>query len=138
MVASFNVPNNEIGKWAGICAGMFSICQAIMGVPWGLFSDRYGRKPAILLGLTTTMVTSLLWGFSTNLAMAITARALAGAGNGNVGIIRTTVAEMVPYKELQPRAFSLMPLVWNIGSIFGEQTHAWMGLFEPRLHVNIV
>lgn len=29
------------------------------------------------------------------------------------------VAEMVPYKELQPRAFSVMPLVWSIGSIFG-------------------
>ena len=51
--------------------------------------------------------------------MAIVARSLAGAGNGNVGIIRTTVAEMVPFKELQPRAFSLMPLVWNTGSIFG-------------------
>lgn len=51
--------------------------------------------------------------------MAIFARSLAGAGNGNVGIIRTTVAEMVPFKELQPRAFSLMPLVWNTGSIFG-------------------
>ncbi|KAK3726145.1 hypothetical protein LTR37_000293 [Vermiconidia calcicola] len=51
--------------------------------------------------------------------MAIVARGIAGAGNGNVGIIRTTVAEMVPFKELQPRAFSLMPLVWNIGSIFG-------------------
>lgn len=32
---------------------------------------------------------------------------------------RTAVAEMVPWKELQPRAFSVMPLVWNIGSIFG-------------------
>ena len=29
------------------------------------------------------------------------------------------VAEMVPEKELQPRAFSVMPLVWNLGSIFG-------------------
>ena len=47
------------------------------------------------------------------------ARALAGLGNGNVGIIRTTVAEMVPQKELQPRAFSVMPLIWTIGSIFG-------------------
>jgi len=36
-----------------------------------------------------------------------------------VGIIRTMVAEMVPEKELQPRAFSLMPLVWSLGSIFG-------------------
>lgn len=29
------------------------------------------------------------------------------------------VAEMVPQKELQPRAFSIMPLVWSLGSIFG-------------------
>lgn len=36
-----------------------------------------------------------------------------------VGIIRTMVAEMVPWKELQPKAFSLMPLVWSIGSVFG-------------------
>jgi len=29
------------------------------------------------------------------------------------------VAELVPEKELQPRAFSIMPLVWSLGSIFG-------------------
>jgi len=29
------------------------------------------------------------------------------------------VAELVPQKELQPKAFSIMPLVWSIGSIFG-------------------
>jgi MFS family permease len=118
-VKSFGIPENKIGKWAGICSAMFSLCQAVMGVPWGRFSDQYGRKPAILLGLVSTMITSLMFGCSVNLTMAIVARGLAGAGNGNVGIIRTTVAEMVPFKELQPRAFSLMPLVWNIGSIFG-------------------
>ena len=42
-----------------------------------------------------------------------------GLCNGNVGIIRTAVAEIVPEKELQPRAFSIMPLVWTVGSIFG-------------------
>lgn len=29
------------------------------------------------------------------------------------------VAEMVPQKELQPRAFSIMPLVWSLGSVVG-------------------
>ncbi|KAK4543274.1 hypothetical protein LTR36_005633 [Oleoguttula mirabilis] len=119
MIESFGVPQSDIGKWAGLATAVFSLAQAFMGIPWGRFSDIYGRKPAILLGLASTMVTSLLWGFSRSLPMAIVARALAGAGNGNVGIIRTTVAEMVPFKELQPRAFSLMPLVWNVGSIFG-------------------
>lgn len=65
------------------------------------------------------MLSSLLFGFSRSLAWAIAARALAGSVNGNAGIIRTVVAELIPQKELQPIAFSIMPLVWTIGSIFG-------------------
>ena len=98
---------------------VFSLCQCGTAILWGWASDRLGRKPTILLGITNTMITSIVWGFSTSVPMAITVRALAGAGNGNVGIIRTMVAEMVPGKELQPRAFSIMPLVWGVGSVFG-------------------
>lgn len=34
-------------------------------------------------------------------------------------MILQMVAELVPEKELQPRAFSVMPLVWSLGSILG-------------------
>jgi hypothetical protein len=73
----------------------------------------------ILLALSLTMVTGVLFGFSRSLTWAMLARAGQGLCNGNVGIIRTAVAELVPEKELQPRAFSIMPLVWTVGSIFG-------------------
>jgi MFS family permease len=65
------------------------------------------------------MLTSLLWGFSSSLPMALFVRALSGAANGNVGIVRTMVAELCPWKELQPRAFSIMPVVYTIGSVIG-------------------
>jgi MFS family permease len=119
MIESFHVPEADIAFWAGATSAIYSLAQCLTAIAWGTASDRYGRKYVILLGLLNTMVTSLLWGFSTSLPMAMTARALSGAGNGNVGIIRTMVAEMVPYRELQPRAFSVMPLVWNIGSVLG-------------------
>ncbi|KAL8704407.1 MAG: hypothetical protein Q9201_002433 [Fulgogasparrea decipioides] len=119
MIESFNVPKNEVGRWAGITSAVFSLSQAATGIFWGRASDRFGRKPVILLGMICVMSTGLLFGFSQNLVMAIIARALAGASNGNVGILRTTVAEMVPQRELQPMAFSVMPLMWTIGSIFG-------------------
>ncbi|KAH6639258.1 major facilitator superfamily domain-containing protein [Boeremia exigua] len=115
----FGVPSNEIARWAGLTSAIFSICQAFTGLIWGAASDAYGRKPVILLGLFNTMCTMLLWGFSTSLPMAMTARALQGLGNGNVGILRTTVAELCPWKELQPRAFSVMPLVYTVGAIVG-------------------
>lgn len=119
MIESFNVPKNEVSKWAGITSAVFSLSQAATGIAWGRASDRFGRKPVILCAMLCVMSTTLLFGFSNSLSMAIVARALTGASNGNVGIMRTAVAEMVPWKELQPRAFSVMPLIWTIGSIFG-------------------
>ncbi|KAI0170720.1 major facilitator superfamily protein [Pestalotiopsis sp. NC0098] len=119
MIASFGIERKEIAKWAGATSAVFSLAQSITAVPWGRASDKFGRKPVIMVGLLCTMTCFLAWGVSTSLAMAITVRAIQGASNGNVGIIRTMVAEMVPERELQPRAFSIMPLVWSIGSIFG-------------------
>ena len=119
MIESFGVAETDIAFWAGIISAVTSFAQCLTAVPWGRFSDRYGRKPAVLLGLACTMWTSLLWGFSTNLPTAIVARAFQGGMNGNVGIMRTMVAEMCPWKDLQPRAFSILPLVWNLGSVLG-------------------
>ncbi|EEH16239.2 hypothetical protein PABG_06326 [Paracoccidioides brasiliensis Pb03] len=119
MIRSLGVGEDEVAKWVGFASATFSICQCLTAVPWGALADRVGRKPIILCGLCITMIFSLLLGFSTSLPMVILSRACIGLGNGNVGIIRTVVAELVPEKELQPRAFSLMPLVWTVGSIFG-------------------
>jgi MFS family permease len=119
MIESFGVPPNEVGKWAGIISAIFSIAQCCTAIPWGRASDRYGRKPMILLAMTCAMTSSLLFGLSRSLAWAIFARCLSGASAGNVGILRTTVAEMVPHKELQPRAFSTMPLVGQFGTALG-------------------
>lgn len=90
-----------------------------MAVPWGWASDYVGRKPVIITCLTCSMIASIMLGMSHTLAMVLATRALTGLVSGNVGTIRTVVAEIVPERELQPRAFSIMPLVWTIGSIFG-------------------
>ncbi|KAL3478790.1 major facilitator superfamily domain-containing protein [Aspergillus californicus] len=119
MIENVGVPASDIAKWAGLTTAVGSFSQAVMAVSWGTASDRYGRKPIILLGLTFTMILSLAFGLSKSLPMLVICRALVGLMNGNVGIIRTMVAEMVQDKELQPRAFSIMPMVWTLGSIFG-------------------
>ncbi|KAJ5545881.1 MFS transporter [Penicillium frequentans] len=119
LIQHVGVPKPEVAKWAGIVSAVASVSQAIMAVPWGALSDYIGRKPVIVSGLFCTMILSILLGMSSSLTMVLVTRALAGLMNGNVGIIRTMVAEIVPERELQPRAFSIMPLVWTIGSIFG-------------------
>jgi MFS family permease len=119
MIESFGIHHNDVAKWAGILSAVFSVSQCLTGIPWGQASDKYGRKPIILLAMTCAMASSMLFGFSTSLRWAIISRALSGASNGNVGILRTTVAEMVPQRVLQPKAFAVLPLVWSLGSILG-------------------
>ncbi|KAF4510268.1 hypothetical protein G6O67_002169 [Ophiocordyceps sinensis] len=119
MMRDFGIPQDEVAKWAGLTTAIFAVSQGLAALPWGRASDRYGRKPILLCGLVSTMVCFLVWGVSTSLPMAMAARAVQGAGNGNVAIIRTIVAEIVPEKELRPRAFSIMPLVWSLGAVLG-------------------
>lgn len=83
MIASFGVEKKDIAKWAGATSSVFSLAQSITAVPWGRASDRFGRKPTILVGLFCTMVCFLIWGVSTSLPMAIAIRAIQGASNGN-------------------------------------------------------
>jgi MFS family permease len=59
------------------------------------------------------------FGFASNLPSAMIARALGGLLNGNIGVLQTTVAEIVTVKDHQPLAYSIMPFVWCLGSIIG-------------------
>lgn len=83
MIESFGVDKKDVAKWAGMTSAVFSLAQCTTAILWGRASDTFGRKPAILTGLTCTMICSLIWGMSVSLPMAIMARALQGACNGN-------------------------------------------------------
>ena len=98
---------------------MFLKRALTLGLPWGWSSDLYGRKPVVLCGLLGTVCASLVFGFSRSFTQALMARISAGLLNGNIGVIRTMVAEIVVERSHQARAFSVMPFVWSAGSIVG-------------------
>lgn len=83
MIGSFGVAEEDIAWWAGFTSAVFSLSQSIFAVAWGRASDRFGRKPAIITGLSSTMALFLIWGVSSSLPMAMTIRAIQGATNGN-------------------------------------------------------
>ncbi|KAK5937324.1 hypothetical protein PMZ80_010330 [Knufia obscura] len=121
MIESFNVTHDEtrISIYAGMLITAFAFAEFSTGMIWGRISDRIGRRPVLICGLVGTSISMLCFGFSTNLWTAIISRALGGFLNGNVGVLQTTVAELVKKKEHQPRAYSIMPFVWCLGSIIG-------------------
>jgi MFS family permease len=141
MVESFGVAQDEahISMYVGMVTSAFAFAECATGVLWGRLSDRIGRKRVLLGGLFGTGLSMLLFGFSTNLPMALIARALGGLLNGNIGVLQTTVAELVTAEKHQARAYSIMPFVWCLGTIIGsslggvlaEPVKNYPSLFKP-------
>lgn len=64
----------------GIALGAYGLAQAMLQIPFGMASDRWGRKPVIYFGLVLFAAGSLLAGVAEDVWTAIAGRALQGAG----------------------------------------------------------
>ena len=64
----------------GIALGVYGITQALFQIPFGMLSDRYGRKPLIIIGLLIFAAGSLVAASSSTIGGVIFGRALQGAG----------------------------------------------------------
>ncbi|CAO1600799.1 hypothetical protein XANCAGTX0491_004477 [Xanthoria calcicola] len=105
MITSFHITKDEdqVGLYAGLVTSAFAFAEFSTGVFWGRLSDKIGRKPVLMIGLIGTLLSMFVFGFASSLPVALTARALGGALNGNIGVLQTTVAEIVTEKEHQRR-----------------------------------
>ncbi|KAJ6787408.1 hypothetical protein PWT90_04808 [Aphanocladium album] len=115
------LPDSTIAAQAGVMHASFMAAQFITAMIWGRVADsrRAGRKTVLLIGLIGTSLSCLGFGFSTTFWQALLFRTLGGATNGNIGVMRTMISEIVREKKYQPRAFMLLPMTFNIGVIVG-------------------
>lgn len=116
-----SVPDSTIASQGGLLTAAFAAAQFFTAVWWGRAADTpwIGRKKVLLVGLTGTAIASIGVGFSKSFYQAFFFRALAGALNGNIGVMRTMLSEIIQDKRYQSRAFLLLPMCFNIGVVIG-------------------
>lgn len=71
----------------------FSVAQLISAPLWGRFSDRYGRRPALLVGLTASAVAYVVFAYADSLWLLLLSRLVQGAGGGTTGVVQAYVAD---------------------------------------------
>ena len=122
MVESFHITENEerIALYVGMVISAFALAEAISSCIWGRLSDKFGRKVILLSGLAGTGISMLAFGFATNIYVALLARALGGLLNGNIGVLQTTIAEVVKNEAHKSVGFALMPAIWCVGAAIGS------------------
>lgn len=96
----------------------FTAAQLLSAPLWGRFSDKYGRRPALLIGLGAAAIAYVVFAFATSLWLLLLSRIVQGAGGGTVGVIQAYVADST---EPQNRAKALgwLSAATNLGVALG-------------------
>ena len=77
----------------GILIAAFSIAQLASAPIWGKFSDRYGRRPALLAGLLISAVAYVIFAYASTLWLLLLSRIVQGLGGGTIGVVQAYVAD---------------------------------------------
>ncbi|KAF6823440.1 major facilitator superfamily transporter [Colletotrichum musicola] len=110
----------EVIRQSAFLQTAFIISQCISSLFLGKLSDsrRGGRKLVLLIGMTGSFVSCVLFGFIRHYYQAVILYTLEGAFNGNVATVRTMLSEVAREKRtldsFQARAIVLMPIAFNV------------------------
>jgi MFS family permease len=88
MVKDLGVPEKEAAFYSGLLVSAYAVAEAMTAMGWGAISDVYGRKPIALIGLAGVALSSIMFGFAKSYWVALAARFIGGALNGNVAIMQ--------------------------------------------------
>ena len=96
----------------------FTAAQLLSAPLWGRFSDKYGRRPALLVGLGAAAIAYVVFAYANTIWLLLLSRIVQGAGGGTVGVIQAYVADST---EPQNRAKALgwLSAATNLGVALG-------------------
>src|SRR5262245_35854770 len=79
----------------GMIIASFFIAQLISAPLWGRVSDHYGRRPALLIGLSASTVAFFVFGFANAIWLLFAWRIVQGLGGGTTGVLQAYVGDTV-------------------------------------------
>lgn len=107
-----------VGLIAGFIVSAFTVAQLLSAPMWGRFSDKFGRRPALLIALGASAIAYLIFGFANSLVVLFLSRVVQGAGGGTVGVIQAYVADATE-PENRARALGWLSAATNLGVALG-------------------
>jgi MFS family permease len=110
----------------GMALGIYGLTQAILHIPYGMASDRYGRKRVIVIGLLLFALGSFVAAWASDIHMVILGRALQGAG----AISAPVTAFLADLTREEHRAKAMAMIGGSIGLTFAVSLVAAPALYQ--------
>jgi DHA1 family tetracycline resistance protein-like MFS transporter len=132
IVGQFTADPSEQARWYGVVAVSYALAQFLAAPVLGALSDRFGRRPVLLLGFCgiainffTTALASAIW-------MLVASRIVGGAMQANAAVANAYVADITPPAERAKR-FGMLGAMFGIGFILGPVLGGVLGGIDLRL-----
>ena len=102
----------------GLIMASYSLMQLIFSPVWGSLSDKYGRRPILLIGLFGSSLSYLVFGLANTLSVLLLSRLVGGVMGANVPVAQAIIADSTS-PEKRARGMGLIGAAFGLGFIFG-------------------
>ncbi len=119
------------GAVVGLLVSSFSVAQLLSAPVWGRFSDKYGRRPALMVGLGASAVAYIVFAYADSLWLLFLSRIVQGAGGGTVSVIQAYVADATRPED-RAKSLGWLSAATNAGVALGPVIGSWVQLFSKN------
>jgi MFS family permease len=107
-----------------VLVSAFNVAALVSAPMWGRFSDRYGRRPALLVALSASAIAYVVFAYAGSLTMLFLSRLVQGAGGGTVGVVQAYVSDTTE-PENRARSLGWLSAATNLGVTIGPLLGSW-------------
>ena len=122
-------PGGEDPLWLGLAMGIYGLTQGLLQLPFGMASDRFGRKRVIVLGLIIFALGSFWAAAATDLTQLLLGRSLQGAGAVSAAV--TAMLADLTRGEVRTKAMALLGstigLMFALSLVVAPVLTVWIG-----------
>ena len=115
----------------GMLSAAFALAQFLASPLLGLWSDRAGRRPVLLISLFGTGIGYFMFGLGGGMAVLFVSRLIDGFTGGNISTVQAYIADVTPPQD-RAKTFGLIGAAFGVGFIFGPAIGGMLSQFDIR------
>jgi len=132
LVGEFTAGREAQTYWYGALAASYGLMLFLCAPGLGALSDRYGRRPILLIGIAGLGTLFLVAALATSLWMLFAARMLAGATGATLAVANAYLADITPPED-RAKQFGRIGAMFGAGFIIGPAAGGVLGAIDVRL-----